>query len=173
MSSSPSAWASPSTRLVSRRCTPARPASWSWVSGISIGGRRLAGLVRVQLGERHDAPVDAHGPRDVGQLGHLTGQSVDHRDEDTDQQPVDLRVPLAQLLELAPADDERLRGLDGLDRRPPDGGTVEEGLLAEEVTRAHERHGERVAGRTADEHGDAPRGTIRWSQSPGSPSYTR
>ena len=58
------------------------------------------------------------GPRDVGQLGDLAGEPVDHRDEDTDQQAVDLRVLLAQLLELAPPDDERSVGLDGLDRRP-------------------------------------------------------
>ena len=156
VSSSPAARASPSTRLVSRRCTPASPASWSWVRGISIGAAASPALVRVQLGQRHDAAVDAHGPRDVGQLGHLAGEPVDHRDEDADQQAVDLRVLLAQLLELAPADDERLRRLDGLDGGSPDGGPVEEGLLAEEVAGAHERHGERVAVRTADEHGDPP-----------------
>ena len=156
VSSSPSARASPSTRLVSRRCTPARPGQLVLGERDLDRGRRRAGLVRVQLGQRHDAAVDAHGPRDVGQLGHLAGEPVDHRDEDADQQAVDLRVLLAQLLELAPADHERLRRLDGLDRRPPHGGTVEEGLLAEEVAGAHERHGEGVAVRTADEHGDAP-----------------
>src|SRR5262245_46205955 len=126
----------------------------------SLGPRDLDRLPRplvaaVELGEGDQTAIDADGARDVGQLGHLAGQPVDHGDEDADQQPIDLGVLLTQLLELAPADHQRLGRLDGLDRRAAHGGPVEQGLLTEEVAWAHEGDRERVAVGPADEHGHA------------------
>ena len=95
--------------------------------------------------ELGDAPVDARRRRQFGELDDRVREPVYALGEDGDEQLVDGRVLVPQLLERVPAQRHRLDDGERLDRRRSAVTGVEQPLFPEHLALAHDRQHHRLA----------------------------